>query len=672
MPQFLSNIDLTKNELQNVRIQNLASHPTNPVAGQVYFNTTDNVFYGWSGTAWINLSLVVVDGASNGTIKINGVETTIYTHPGTGTNPHGTTKADVGLGSVENKSSATIRSEITISNVTTALGFTPVKDGGSTPELRAGTEATRPAATGTGMVYFATDTKKIWKDTASGTWTQMGGQDSVAWSAITGKPSEFTPPIASPTVLGGIKVGANLTVASDGTLNANDNPASFIRKQERFTVANGQTVFNLTKGTYKTNSGAITWFLNGDKQDDRALTETSSTSVTLPIGLPTGSEVLFEYYEVINWHPFPGHAGEHLTGGADPIPLVTTTTDGLARKEDKAKLDGIEAGAEVNDPAFKTIAVSGQSSIVADTDADTLTFVAGSNVTITTNATSDSITIAAKDTIYGVATTGADGLMSSGDKSKLDGIETGANNYSHPTGDGNLHVPATGTTNNGKVLKSGGTPGSAFWGTLTAAEVGALPSGGTAAAASKLATARTITLSGDVTGSATFDGAANISITATVGDDSHNHVISNVDGLQSALDAKETPAGAQSKADAALASAQSYTDTKVAALVDAAPGTLDTLNELAAALGDDPNFATTITTQIAKKITKASANIGDGTATQFTVTHNLNTVDLTASLREVSTNQLVICDIQTVDVNSIKLLFATAPTLNQYRITVTG
>ena len=42
-------------------------------------------------------------------------------------------------------------------------------------------------------------------------------------------------------------------------------------------------------------------------------------------------------------------------------------------------------------------------------------------------------------------------------------------------------------------------------------------------------------------------------------------------------------------------------DAKIAALVDSAPGTLDTLNELAAALGDDPNFATTITEQIASK-----------------------------------------------------------------------
>lgn len=48
----------------------------------------------------------------------------------------------------------------------------------------------------------------------------------------------------------------------------------------------------------------------------------------------------------------------------------------------------------------------------------------------------------------------------------------------------------------------------------------------------------------------------------------------------------------------------------VAALVDAAPATLDTLNELAAALGDDPNFATTITTSLAGKL-----NLTGGTLT---------------------------------------------------------
>ena len=50
------------------------------------------------------------------------------------------------------------------------------------------------------------------------------------------------------------------------------------------------------------------------------------------------------------------------------------------------------------------------------------------------------------------------------------------------------------------------------------------------------------------------------------------------------------------------AATKGYVDTAISNLVDSSPGTLDTLNELAAALGDDPNFATTITASIATKL----------------------------------------------------------------------
>lgn len=55
---------------------------------------------------------------------------------------------------------------------------------------------------------------------------------------------------------------------------------------------------------------------------------------------------------------------------------------------------------------------------------------------------------------------------------------------------------------------------------------------------------------------------------------------------------------------------QSWVSSEIAKLVDSAPATLDTLNELAAALGDDPNFATTMTTLIGTKLAKAS-NLSD-------------------------------------------------------------
>jgi len=67
--KFLTSLDLTKNQILNVAIQNLSSAPSAPVAGQVYFNTTDAHLYFYNGTAWVDASgdiSAVVAGAGLG------------------------------------------------------------------------------------------------------------------------------------------------------------------------------------------------------------------------------------------------------------------------------------------------------------------------------------------------------------------------------------------------------------------------------------------------------------------------------------------------------------------------------------------------------------------------------------------------------------------------------
>ena len=86
-----------------------------------------------------------------------------------------------------------------------------------------------------------------------------------------------------------------------------------------------------------------------------------------------------------------------LVGDVDTnttYPLATASNDGLMAKGDKGKLDGIAVGAEVNQNAFGNILV-GSTTIAADTKTDTLTFVAGTNVTLTPDAANDKLTIAA-------------------------------------------------------------------------------------------------------------------------------------------------------------------------------------------------------------------------------------------------------------------------------------
>ena len=102
-------------------------------------------------------------------------------------------------------------------------------------------------------------------------------------------------------------------------------------------------------------------------------------------------------------------------------PVVSTTTNGIMSKDDKNKLNGIAAGAEVNQNAFSNVKV-GQTTIASGAKTDTLELAAGSNVTLTADASGKKVTIAAKDTRYNPATSGKDGLMSKGDKAKLDQI----------------------------------------------------------------------------------------------------------------------------------------------------------------------------------------------------------------------------------------------------------
>ena len=113
---------------------------------------------------------------------------------------------------------------------------------------------------------------------------------------------------------------------------------------------------------------------------------------------------------------------------------------------------------------------------------------------------------------------------------------------------------------------------------------------------------------------------------------SHGHSIAQVTGLQTALDAKAplvspaltgspTAPTATTGTNTTQIATTAFVAAAFGALIDAAPGAMDTLNELAAALGDDPNFATTVTNALAGKLSAAS-NLSD-VANKATARSNL-------------------------------------------------
>jgi len=113
-------------------------------------------------------------------------------------------------------------------------------------------------------------------------------------------------------------------------------------------------------------------------------------------------------------------------------------------------------------------------------------------------------------------------------------------------------------------------------------------------------------VSGNITGDITGDVTGNV--TAGSGTSSFTNVTIN-GSLDLNAGTSATVTGLSSPVQGSDAATKTYVDTEVAAIVASAPGALDTLNELAAALGDDANYATTTTNALATKLPKAGGTM---------------------------------------------------------------
>lgn len=72
-------------------------------------------------------------------------------------------------------------------------------------------------------------------------------------------------------------------------------------------------------------------------------------------------------------------------------------------------------------------------------------------------------------------------------------------------------------------------------------------------------------------------------------------------------------------------------------------------------------------------VRKYAASVGNGSATSYTVTHNLNTQDVTVAVYDNSSPYAeVVCDVEHTSTSAVTVKFSVAPTSNQYRVVVHG
>jgi hypothetical protein len=233
------------------------------------------------------------------------------------------------------------------------------------------------------------------------------------------------------------------------------------------------------------------------------------------------------------------------------------------------------------------------------------------------------------------------------------------------------------------VVKRDGS-GNFAAGTITADLVGDVT--GNADTATTLETARTIELTGDVTGSVSFNGSQNVQIQATIdgsfatdtelSDAIAQEVTDRNSAISTAIEQEVTDRN--NAIATALETATDYTDTAVSNLVDAAPEMLNTLNELAAAIADNPNYASDVTNLVATKADSTYVDnqdsYYDGLAQGYANTAEQNAKDYAENITNALTtddveegNNLYFTDNRAS--NAAAVLLTNASTTN---ITITG
>jgi len=298
-----------------------------------------------------------------------------------------------------------------------------------------------------------TGTSGLLRKTAADTWTL----DTAAYSTTTGT-------VTSVATSGAITGG---TITNTGTIGHSTADGN-LHVPATSTTNNGKV---LTAGA---TAGSLSWATP-------KVGTVTSISMTVPTGLTIGGSPITT----------SGTLALSLTAGYS-IPTTASQTNWNTAYTDRSKWDGGSTGlvaatgrtslggttvgqnlftltnptavtfprfnadntvSALNAATFRTAIGAGTSSTTG-----TVTGVTGTAPVVSSGGTAPAISMAA-------ATASVNGYMTNTYASKLDGIAASANNYVHPTGDGNLHVPATSTTNNGKVLTAGATAGSLSWAT---------------------------------------------------------------------------------------------------------------------------------------------------------------------------------------------------------------
>ena len=475
-------------------------------------------------------------------------------------------------------------------------------------------------------------------NTESGiTVTYQDGDGTIDFSVASQTDENFT--TADHSKLDGIEASADVTdatnVAAAGALmlNTGGNIVGNVDIDGEFSI----------DGTHKATFGQGHYITGRSSNLDIVAFDNSAKLNLVMVGNAGGKAINF-----VTSTSSPS-SGATTVGSIDDSGNLTLdgTVDGRDVASDGTKLDGIEASADVTDTANVVAALTAGSniSIAGDgtiTATDTNTQLSTEQVqdivgAMVSSNTESGITVTYQDgdgTIDFSVASQTDENFTTADHSKLDGIEASAD--------------VTDTTNVVAALTAGSNISIAGDGTITATDTN-----------TQLSTEQVQDIVGAMVSSNTEtgitvayedgDGTIDFSVTpSSIGLGNVTNESKATMFTDAALTGNPTAPTQSAGNNSTRIATTAYADAAAAALVDSAPSALNTLNELAAALGDDASFSTTVTNSIATKLPLAGGTmtgnliLNQGLFAQFGSKMRINQVTSGNSTISALTDDLVI------------------------------
>jgi len=401
-------------------------------------------------------------------------------------------------------------------------------------------------------------------------------------------PTTYTLPIATSSILGGIKVGTGLSIdATTGVLSASGGSGGNLnfRTIQEFTAASSQSTFTISGGY---NVGYIEVLINGVYLSESLYTATNGTTIVLDDAAVSGDIVTVFLYSLYNLGASVyARNVDTLTATAGQTSFSTSYIVG--------QIDVYYNGSKLT--AAEYTATTGSSIVLVQAAVsgdiiEVVTYLAGAGInasrTLTINGTTYDLTANRTWTLTTANISEVTNLYYTDARARAAISVTGSGSYNSATG----VITVTGGVTSVNTLTGAVT--------LTTTNIG---EGTNLYYTTARANSDFDTRLGTKSTTNLAEGTNLYYTTARANSDFDTRLATkSTTNLAEGTNLYYTDTRVGTYLTGNSYATQSYVSTQINNLVSGAPGLLDTLDELAAALGDDPNFATTVSTALGNRL----------------------------------------------------------------------